>query len=289
MHLGLRNRVGAIVSVLAVLWLVSVPAASAADLWTQTGQSFTSINYWQGIAFDPSSRSFFFDGPEEGVWRTDASLNRTAGRSAGIPIAVTGAQGWNHLGDLTFDGSRNALFVPLECYYPVLPDPNTCHTGGVGVLDPSTLAWHYYVKFGGIPKAMWVEESPDGRWLWTSSGTDLFAYDTGQLASHAGTTLAPAKHLIGVLPASGVSGATFTAGRLYLAFDRGSYVQVQSAALDPTSGDVVKPWRAEIRRTKSSGLHESEGLAAAAALGGTLHWQIQPQIPLYTRILHFTN
>jgi hypothetical protein len=30
-------------------------------------------------------------------------------------------------------------------------------------------------------------------------------------------------------------------------------------------------------------------LAAASALGGTLHWQIQPQLPLYTRILHFTE
>jgi hypothetical protein len=25
----------------------------------------------------------------------------------------------------------------------------------------------------------------------------------------------------------------------------------------------------------------------AAALGGTLHWQIQPQIPFYARIVHF--
>ena len=24
---------------------------------------------------------------------------------------------------------------------------------------------------------MWAEVSPDGRWLWTSSGTDLLAYD----------------------------------------------------------------------------------------------------------------
>jgi hypothetical protein len=47
--------------------------------------------------------------------------------------------------------------------------------------------------------------------------------------------------------------------------------------------------RTEIQRTKSFGLYEPEGLAAAAALGGTLHWQIQPEIPFYTRILHFTQ
>jgi hypothetical protein len=274
---------------LLVAWsLVSVAPAGAADLWTQTGQSFTSVDYWQGITFDPGARSFYFDGPAEGVWRTDASLRQTAGRSTGIPPAVTAAQGWNHLGDLTFDAGRDMLLVPLECYYPGLPDANTCHTGGVGVIDPSTLAWRYFVKFSGIAKAMWVEESPDGKWLWTSSGTDLLGYDATQVAA-AGATIAPSKHLVAILPASGVSGATFVGGRLYLAFDRGSYEQVQSAAVDPTTGDIVKPWRTEIQRTKSFGLYETEGLAGAAALGGTLHWQIQPEIPLYTRILHFTR
>lgn len=27
--------------------------ACAADLWTETGQSLASANYWQGISFDP--------------------------------------------------------------------------------------------------------------------------------------------------------------------------------------------------------------------------------------------
>jgi hypothetical protein len=288
MGLGSVVRRGAVGLLVGVLSLVAVPAAGAADLWTQTGRSFTSVSYWQGIAFDAGSRSFYLDGPAEGICRTDASLNQTSGRSTGIPTAVTSAQGWNHLGDLTFDTDRRMLLVPLECYYPGLPDPNTCKTGGVGVIDPSTLAWRYYIKFGGIAKAMWVEESPDGKWLWTSSGTDLLAYDARQLTS-ANATVAPTKRLVAVLPASGVSGATFAVGRLYLAFDRGSYEQVQSAAVDTASGDILKPWRVEISRTKSFGLYETEGLAGASALGGTLHWQVQPQLPLYTRILHFTQ
>jgi hypothetical protein len=288
MRLGSVVRRGAVGLFIAVWSLVPVSAAGAADLWTQTGQSFTSVDYWQGIAFDAGSRSFYFDGPEEGIWRTDASLHQTGGRSTGIPTAVTSAQGWNHLGDLTFDANRKMLLVPLECYYPVLSDPNTCKTGGVGVIDPSTLAWRYFVKFGGIPKAMWVEESPDGKWLWTSLGTDLLAYDASQLTA-ANATIAPSKRLVAILPASGVSGATFVGGRLYLAFDRGSYEQVQSAAVDPTTGDIVKPWRTEIQRTKSFGLYETEGLAGAPVLGGALHWQIQPEIPLYTRILHLTQ
>jgi hypothetical protein len=290
-----RYRSGAIALLLSAgLWPAAASAARAADLWTQSGRSFTSIAYWQGITFDPSGRSFFFAGPFEGIWRTDASLRRTAGRSTGIPITVTAAHGWNHLGDLTFRAAHgtqpSAVLVPLECYYPFLSDPNTCRTGGVGVIDPGTLAWRYDVVFGGIPKAMWVEASPDGALLWTSAGTDLVAYDASRVtAANAGRTLAPVRRLPGVLPSSLVSGAAFLDGRLYLAFDLGSTEQVRSAAVDPASGDVVGPWRLEIQRAKSFGLYETEGLAVASALGGTLHWQIQPELPLYTRILHFTR
>jgi hypothetical protein len=292
MHSTFRSRAIALL-VAAGLSATAASPARAADLWTQSGQSFTSIDYWQGITFDRSSRSFFFDGPGEGIWRTDASLNETAGRGTGIPATVTSANGWNHLGDLTFRPAQgtqpSAVLVPLECYYPGLPDPNICGTGGVGVIDPTTLAWRYDVLFGGIAKAMWVEASPDGALLWTSSGTDLLAYDASAVTSaNAGRTLAPVRHLVGVLPSSSVSGAAFTGGRLYLAFDRGGSEQVQSAAVD-AAGVVVAPWRLEIQRTKSFGLYETEGLAAASALGGTLHWQIQPELPLYTRILHFTH
>src|SRR4051812_24890319 len=187
-------RTGAIALLLAAgLSLAVASAARAADLWTQTGQSFTSINYWQGIAFDPATRSFFFDGPSEGIWRTDASLNQTAGRSTGIPATVTSTKGWNHLGDLTFRPQQgdqpSAVFVPLECYYPGLADPNTCKTGGVGVIDPATQAWRDPVVFGGIAKAMWVEASPHGALLWTSSGADLLAYDANQVMAKPGATL----------------------------------------------------------------------------------------------------
>jgi len=40
-------------------------------------------------------------------------------------------------------------------------------------------------------------------------------------------------------------------------------------------------------RTKSSSLYETEGLSVADALGGVLHWQVQPQSRLYSRIIHF--
>jgi hypothetical protein len=142
-----------------------------------------------------------------------------------------------------------------------------------------------------IAKAMWVDVSRDGRWAWSSSGTDLLAYDTAQItasrAGPAGAPLAAFKRIAGVLRAPSVSGATFLGDRLYLAFDRGSYVQVLSYPVDPATGDVGTAWRLEIQRTKTATLWETEGLAVANALGGTLHWQIQPQSPFYSRILHF--
>jgi hypothetical protein len=286
-----RRALLRMVGVVAVALGVGVPSAGAADLWTETGRSLTSVNYWQGITFDAATRTFNFDGPGQGLWRTDTQLARLAGRSTGIPSTVTSTEGWNHLGDLSFDAAGGPrLVVPLECYYPGASDPNTCHTGGFGIVDPVTLQWRYYVKLdpAHITKAMWVEVSPDGRWAWTSSGTDLLAYDATQIsAQHAGTTLTPAKRIVGVLRAPNVSGAAFLDDRLYLAFDRGSYVQVLSYPVNPTTGDVGATWRLEIQRTKTSSLYETEGLAVADALGGTLHWQIQPQIPFYARIVHF--
>ena len=289
-----RRALLPLIAVVTIALTAGVPSAGAADLWTETGRSLTSVNYWQGITFDAATRTFTFDGPAQGLWRTDAQLARLAGRSAGIPSTVMGSEGWNHLGDLSFDAAGGPrLLVPLECYYPTASDPNTCHTGGFGVVDPVTLQWRYYVKLdpAQITKAMWVEVSPDSRWVWTSSGTDLLAYDATQIspqrAGPTGTPLTAAKRIVGVLRAPGVSGAAFLGDRLYLAFDRGSYVQVLSYPVDPTTGNVGTAWRLEIQRTKTSSLYETEGLAVAAALGGTLHWQIQPQIPFYARIVHF--
>jgi hypothetical protein len=292
--LGPRRRT-AVAAVVVALVLASAPRAAAADLWTETGQSLTSVNYWQGVTFDVSARTFLFDGPATGLWRTTANLTRLAGKSAGIPSSVKSAEGWNHLGDLSFDATGGGrLIVPLECYYPSASDPNTCKTGGLGVVDPVTLAWRYYVKLDPteIRKAMWAEVSPDGKWVWTSTGTDLLAYSASDVsaanAGPAGTPLTARKRVAGVLRASSVSGAAFWGDRLYLAYDRGSYIQVLSYPVDPATGDVGTAWRLEIQRTKSSSLYETEGLAFADALGGVLHWQVQPKTPLYSRIIHFT-
>jgi hypothetical protein len=279
-----------VVAAIAMTLLIVAPWAPAADLWTGVGSSVTSPLYWQGITFDATARRFLFSGPTDGLWRTDAQLDYLDGRLFAIPWQVTRTVGWNHVGDLSFDAPpHRRLLVPLECYSPWAPDPNTCHLAGIGVVNPVTLAWRYSVALDPteIAKAMWVEVSPDGRWVWTSSGLDLLAYDATQITPTTTTPLQAAKRLRGVLPTANVSGAAFFAGRLFLALDRGAVLQVQSYPIDPVTGDVGTPARLEIERTKSQTLHETEGLAVADALGGTLHWQIQPQLPWSGRIYHF--
>ena len=81
------------------------------------------------------------------------------------------------------------MLLPLECFTPGAPNGgNTCGTGSIGVADPRTLAFRYYVKLdpAEIAKAMWVESSPDGRLLWTSSGSDLLAYRAADVSAGTG-------------------------------------------------------------------------------------------------------
>jgi hypothetical protein len=127
-------------------------------------------------------------------------------------------------------------------------------------LDPSYIA-----------KAMWDEVSPDGKLVWTSSGNDLLAYQTSAIkAAHAapnGPLLKPVRRLAGAVPPTGITGATFYGGRLFVAGQDGDLFQVWS--IDLTSGAR----QLEIERQV---VGESEGLATVDALGGVLHWQIQP-------------
>ena len=82
MQVGAMWRSVRAAGIVLAAMLALAPQAAAADLWTQTGSSITSVNYWQGITFAPASGAFFFDGPATGLWRTDAARWRTAGRSS---------------------------------------------------------------------------------------------------------------------------------------------------------------------------------------------------------------
>ena len=147
---------------------------------------------------------------------------------------VSASEGYNHIGDLSY--SPLGVLLPLECYDPRANPTNTCGTGSIAMADPATLAWRYYVKLdpADIPKAMWCEVSPDGKLVWTSSGNDLLAYSTADLSiAHAAPTAAPirpVRRLAGAVPPSGITGATFYAGRLFLAGAVGTTFQVWGTA-----------------------------------------------------------
>ena len=175
-----------------LLALALAPAAHAADRWRGLSATRIPLPWYQGVAADPDHR-LFFDGVFVGLHRADDSLRQRASVDNAIPPAVTAREGYNHIGDITWDARDDGrLLLPLECYYPgTTPDPNTCHTGSIGVADPGSLRWKYYVKLrpAEIPKAMWAEVSPDGRLLWTSAGPDLLAY---RVATSIATTPHPA-------------------------------------------------------------------------------------------------
>ena len=146
--------------------------------WRAATTRRTSIAYNQGITFNPARGNFFFDGvtsmTNSGLYRTDARLRQLAANTAVIPKT---REGYNHAGDLSFDLIKRRILLPLECYYPN-SGGNTCGTGAIGVVDPVTLRFRYYVNLARsqIKKAMWDEIRLDGRWIWTSSGTHLLAY-----------------------------------------------------------------------------------------------------------------
>ena len=266
--------------------------AGAADpgRWTMTGSSTMPLYYYQGVTSDPT-RDLYFDGVDFGLYRTDSQLNEEARNDDVIPPDVTAREGYNHIGDISWDAAEGGrILLPLECYYP--PAGNTCNTGSFGVADPATLRWRYYVKLDPkyIPKAMWAELSPDGSTIWTSSGNDLLGYRASAVksshAAPAGPLLKPFVRVPNAVPPTGITGATFVGDRLFVAGQNGDLFQVWSIDLATGARQL------EIERTI---VGESEGLDTVDALGGVLHWQVQPYNtegpptypPLNGTLLHF--
>src|SRR5215208_5026413 len=184
-------------------------------------------SYWQGVATAGSVKPLFFSGIFTGLHRTDRRLRQTATVDPVIPLTVFATEGYNHVGDIGYQGGR--VLLPLECYTDGGPNGgNTCGTGSIGVADPATLTFQYYVKLdpAEVPKAMWVEPSPDGELLWTSSGQDLLAYSAADVtAANAAPGAAPVhsvRRLPGAVSPSGVTGAAFYRGRLLLAGSQGT-------------------------------------------------------------------
>jgi hypothetical protein len=255
------------------LTLAFCASAAARDpgRWTLTGWSSVPNNYWQGVSSAGPGQPLFFTGPIEGLHRTARNLRQTGSVGAVIPPSVKAVEGYNHVGDPGFQGGR--VLLPLECYTPGGPNGgNTCGTGSIGVADPGTLGFEYYVKLdpAEIPKAMWVEAQGD--LLWTSSGPDLLAYRASDVsAGNAAPGAAPirsVRRLAGAVPPSGVTGAAIYRGRLMLAGAQGTTYQVWSVDTDTGAR------RLELELPRVQG--EAEGLTQIPLLGGRLHFVVAP-------------
>jgi hypothetical protein len=261
--------------VVALALAAAMPAAAGArdpGRWLLTGASSVPNDYWQGLTSNPRESAVYFSGVFQGLWRTTPNLRRTVGVPDGVPAAVESTEGYNHIGDPTWNkGDGGRVILPLECYIP--GQGNTCGTGAFGVADPRTLAWRYYVKLdpAEIPKAMWAESSPDGRLIWTSSGNDLLAYRTSDVtpanSAPAAAPIRAVRRLAGAVPPTGITGAVFVGGRLLLAGSEDHNYQVW--AVDTGTGAR----RLELELQMCG---ESEGLDTIPTLGGALHYLLSP-------------
>jgi hypothetical protein len=266
-----RRRVPIAVVLLALLaWAPAVAHASDPGRWVQVGVSSIPIDYYQGMAHDPVGH-LYFDGVFVGGYRTDLRLREQARNPGLLPPEVTAAEGFDHIGDWTFAAGR--LILPLECYTAGAPNGgNPCGRGALGVAD-ANLTWlgRTLLDPADIAKAMWAEASPDGQLVWTSSGPDLLAYATADIRPDAGDVpIRPVRRLVGAVPPSGITGAAFVGDRLYLAGQSTGPLQVWS--IDLVTG-------ARTLELEQAWAGESEGLDVVDALGGLLHWQVQPLDP----------
>ena len=147
--------------------------------WNLVATTSVRIFYYQGMTHD-NQGNFYFDGVDNGLWKTNSSLTQTGGMTPYIPAAVAARDKYNHIGAIAF-AKNTGVLLPMECYNGT----NCANTGAIGVADPTTLAWKYEVKLdpGTIKKAMWAAVSPNGKILWTSSENNLLAYDMADISS----------------------------------------------------------------------------------------------------------
>src|SRR5919204_5510322 len=253
--------------------------STAVPVWALTGFVHMPKVYYQGVTADPHE-NLYFDGIFSGLYRTNPSLRETARNDDVIPPSVRGGEGYNHIGDISWDSHEGGrLMLPLDCFHPNLRQANTCGSGAIGVADPRTLTWRYYVKLDrrDIRKATWNEVSPDGKLLWTASGKTLLEYRTSDIkpanAGPGGEPIRPVRRIPHAVPPSGITGAAFYDGRLFVAGSNRSHANAfQIWSIDLRTGAR----RLEIERPI---IGESEGLDFVDAFGGVLHWEIEPYNP----------
>jgi hypothetical protein len=272
---------------LAAAAALVVPAsAQAADpgLWIKTSQLLKPATYRQGLASNPATGDVFFSGSFSGITRTHNEVVLKTNTVA-IPKDVADREQYNHIGDIAFDaGDGGRLLLPLESYAPLAPDTNPSKTASIGIMDPTTLAWEYYVKLdpAEINKAQWVATDPAHGLFWTLGDISLLAYNLADLnPANAAPNAAPihsVKRFDNIVP-EGAGGAVVIGNRIFLSQLTGGVNRVIS--IDTTTG-------ASQVEIEIPGDLEQEGLDFGPYLDGVLHWELVPGAGLSnTQVLNF--
>lgn len=267
-------RIARYLVVASLLVAVAAPAG-AAQGWHEVSRTPIPLNYYQGTTHDPAG-NHYFTGIWFGLYKADPHLAEAAREDDAIPPEVHAAEGYDHIGDLSYYDGK--LYLPLECYYAQAG--NTCKTGSIGITNPDTLQMDYYVKLdpSEIEKAMWCEVSPDGSLLWTQQGDDLLAYDMNDLtAEHAAPAAEPIHSvikLVGAVPPPGITGATFVGNRLFTAGGTDAGGEIWSIDLKKGTSKL---------ETSIDFVGESEGIdvdynlnKTTDGIEGALHYMVQP-------------
>src|SRR4051812_32729318 len=281
------THAAASVGAFAAAIAVAVPAsAQAADpgLWIKTSQLTKPATYRQGLASNPATGDVFFSGSFSGITRTHNEVEVAKNTNA-IPKDVADREQYNHIGDIAFDpGDGGRLLLPLESYAPLATDTNPSKTASIGIMDPKTLAWEYYVKLdpSEINKAQWVAADPAHGLIWTLGDISLLAYNIADVnPANAAPNAAPihsVKRFDNIAP-DGAGGAVVIGNRIYLSQLVGGVNRVIS--LDTTTG-------ASQVEIEIPGDLEEEGLDVGPYLDGLLHWELVPGGGLSnTQVLNF--
>ena len=262
-----------LVATLGTALLAGDALAADPGRWVVTSNLTLPAWYRQGLASDPATNDVFFAGSFEGLYRT-RNLVETLRNANAIPRDVKNRERYNHIGDIAWDAAEGGrLLLPLEGYDPFGgADTNPGDTGSVGVVDPKTLAWKYYVKLdpAEIPKAMWFATDPAGL-LWTQYERDLIAYNLADVnpanAAPSGPPIRAVRRLPTVLPEGAAGGAVYHEGRLLIPGLIDGVNRVISVNL--TTGVV----ETEAERPTA---HEPEGMDIGPYADGLLHWAKAP-------------
>ena len=142
----------------------SAPAAKQ-KTWVETGNSPVPLEYFQGVTSDRRGH-FYFDGVFTGLYRTDPNLVEQARSEYNVIPPDVGTSARVTTTSATSPGTA-ASTAACCCRSSATSRfiGNFCKTGSIGVADPDTLEWRYYVKLDPafIDKVMFGEVSPNGR------------------------------------------------------------------------------------------------------------------------------